>query len=392
MACLSQGRSAARLFTPYNEEVLQFSFPAGSWFGVQVRVHISLLLLLAIAAGYSLVLTGSVLRGLALWAALAFALLARELARCISAAYLGLSIRAVYLLPVGGVMALAPRHGGVQARTTRTISTVGSLVNLLAALLLLGFGYGIDPRVRLLDQPWIGIEHIFRSAIWLQFIVGIVNLIPTTALPTRRLLGTATKRPQEANSVPERTAKQSAFGLSTAFALALIVSGAIFGLLWPVLLGLTVLLTSYLNRASRVTSAEALSATVRDVMLTEFRPLNASTTLRDALRETSHTTQELFPVLRGERLVGWTSRSALVLKLRTEGDGFLQGLMSRSFQAVATGEKIGEALRRATALGAAEFIPVVDEGAMVGMLTPVSVERAASQLRLTQTQPERDLP
>ena len=167
-------------------------------------------------------------------------------------------------------------------------------------------------------------------------------------------------------------------------------SGLVFGLLWPVFLGLTVLLTGYLNRASRVTSAEALSATVRDVMLTEYKPLSASSTLRDALRQTSHTTQDLFPVLRGERLVGWTSRTALALKLRTEGDGFLQGLMSRSFQAVGAGEKIGEALRRATALGAGEFVPVVEGSAMVGMLTPASVERAASQLRLTETQPELD--
>ena len=156
------------------------------------------------------------------------------------------------------------------------------------------------------------------------------------------------------------------------------------------LLGLTILLTSYLNRVSRTGSAEALSVSVRDVMLTEFKPLNASSTLRDALRQTTHTAQELFPVLRGERLVGWTSRGALTMRLRAEGDGFLQGAMSRSFQAVEPSEKIGEALRRANALGAAEFMPVVEDGAMVGMLTPVSVERAAGQLRLTQVQPERD--
>ena len=175
-----------------------------------------------------------------------------------------------------------------------------------------------------------------------------------------------------------------------AVALALMLSGMVFGLLWPVLLGITLLFTTYLNRATSAGSAEAMTVEVRDVMLTEFRPLNASITLRDALRQTTHTAQELFPVLRGERLVGWTSRGALMARLRGEGDGFLQGIMSRALHTAEPGEKIGEALRRAAALGAGEFIPVVEDGAMVGILTPVSLERAVGQLQLTRAPVERD--
>lgn len=356
---------------------------------MHVRVHVSLLLLLALACGYSAVVTGSLVRGFALWCALAAAILVRELARAIAAAYLGLPLRALFLLPIGGVMALAPRQGGLPRASTRVISFVGSVANLGAALLLLGFSYGVDPHVALLDQPWITIEHILRSAVWLQVIVGIVNLLPSSALPTRRVLRSASApTPQTSQATPSRA--RSIFGPWTAVALALVVSGIAFGLLWPVLVGITVLLTSYLTRSASVGSMEALAVSVRDVMLTEYKPLSASSTLRDALRQTTHTVQEVFPVLRGERLVGWISRTALATRLRMEGDGFLQGAMMRTFHTAEPSEKIGDALRRATAMGAGEFIPVVEDGAMVGVLTPASLERAVGQLRLTHVPQERD--
>ncbi len=371
---------------PYNRDVLQFSLPAGRWFGVHVRVHISLFLLLALAAGYSAVATGSVLRGIALWLALCAAVLVREAARAITAAYFGMPLRALYLLPVGGVMALAPKQGGLPARNTRIITAVGSSANVLVALLLLGSCYGIDPHVRLLSQPWIAIGHILRSAVWLQVLVGVVNLLPSAALPTRKMVGAQPPKPQQpaTGGITGAFKQRPAFGVGTALALAFVVSGIAFGLLWPVLLGLTLLLTSSLNRVTNMGSAEAMSVDVRDVMLTEYKPLSASSTLRDALRQSAHTVQEIFPVLRGERLVGWISRATLTTRLRLEGDGFLQGAMTRSLHAAVPNEKIGDALRRATAMGAGEFIPVVEDGAMVGILTPASLERAVGQLQIAR--------
>ena len=365
----------------------------GRWLGVHIRVHVSLFLLLALASGYSLMAAGGVVRGVALWMSLCAAVLVREGARAIAAAYFGMPLRALFLMPVGGVMALAPRQGGLPVNETRAITWIGSGANFGVALLLLGFAYGVDPHVKLVSQPWITVEHILRSAVWLQVIVGAINLLPSSSLPSRRIFKSKPEA-EPANGTGGSSAVggkvRAAFGLWTAVALASILSGFLSGLLWPVLLGFTVLLTVYLNRAAGMGAMEGLPVAVREVMLTEFRPLSASSTLRDAVRQTTHSVQELFPVLRGERLVGWISRTALLAKLRTDGDGFLQGAMSRSLQAANPAEKIGEALRRAAALGASEFVPVVEDDAMVGMLTPGSVERAVGQLRWTKAAAERE--
>jgi CBS domain-containing protein len=358
--------------------------------GVPLRVHVALPLLLALAGGYSIVVTGSPLRGVGLWLALLCAVVVREVARAIAAAYLGMPLRALLLLPIGGVMALAPKQGGLPRSSTRSITAVGSVTNFLVAALLLGLSYGIDPHVRLLDQPWISTGHILRSAIWLQLAVGLVNLLPTTALPGPRAMQSQAKPASSPVRRAGVAAYRGSFSLWNALALALMLSGLFFGLLWPVLLGFTVLLTSFVHRATGPGAMEGLALNVRDVMLTEFRPLSASSTLRDALRQSTHTVQELFPVLRGERLVGWISRGTLLTRLRAEGDGFLQSAMAKSFQSAEPGEKLGEALRRASALGAAEFIPVVENGAMVGMLTPTSLERAFRQLRVTRVPAESE--
>ena len=383
------------------------AFPFGRWFGVHLRVHLSFALLLALAAGYSSVATGSVMRGVGLWLALVAAVAVREVARAIAAAYAGVPLHALFLLPFGGVMAMEPRPGGLPKRSQRAIALTGSLANLLAALFLLGFSYGIDPGVSLLRQPWITIEHILRSAVWLQAAIGLINLLPARSLSSQRLL-----RPTRPKAVPGRVSldetkdiggapapprgipvpglRRPAFGLLTALALALIVSGFVLTMLWPVLLGLTVLFMNYVGRLASVGAGDTASLTVGDVMLTEYTPLPASNTLRDALRRTTHTLEDTFPVVRGDRLVGWISRTALATRLQAEGDSYLQGSMSRSLQVASPSEKLGDVLRRAAALGANEFVPVVEDGAMVGMLTPASLERAVGQVRLTQPPVERN--
>ena len=96
--------------------MLRLSFPLGKIMGVDVRLHLSFLLLLAAAMAYGAA-CGNTTRGVGLWVALVFAVVVRETARSIAAAYVGLRLRALFLLPVGGVMAFAPQDGGAAPST-----------------------------------------------------------------------------------------------------------------------------------------------------------------------------------------------------------------------------------------------------------------------------------
>jgi predicted transcriptional regulator/Zn-dependent protease len=374
--------------------MLRSSIPFGRLFGVELRVHLSFLLLLALSVGYSTLMLNSMARGLALWLALCFAVLVREVARALAALYTGLNLRALLLLPVGGVMAFAPRQtepqgklpGSPRART-RLITAAAPLANVAVGLVLAGFTYGLEPRISLLAQPWIGFGHILRSAVWIQFIIAAVNLLPV--LPTRRILRSRAQ-PQPA---PVLRTVHPIFGLTAGLGVAVMLAGFVFSNVWLIFFGGLILLWSQLRLATPIDSAETNSILVSDVMLTEYTLLSSSDTLRGALVQTTHSLQDVFPVVRGDRLVGSISRETLVSRLQLEGDGYLQAAMDRSLSFADPSEKLVDALRRTSSFSTTGLVPVIEDGAMLGILTPQGLSRALQLARLTRPpQPDRTEP
>jgi len=375
------------------EYMLRSSFSVGRFMGVDLRIHISFPVLLALAIGYSIAATGSPVRGFALWLALVFAVAVRETARVLVAAYTGLHLRALFLLPVGGVMAMAPREdGGVGS--PRAVVLAAPLANFGVGLLLLGISYAIDPHVPLLAQPWISIGHILRSVVWTQFVMGAVNLLPTAALPSPQMLRSrsaqtnAQMNTQASDQTGVKTAqaprlRRPSFGLGTMLAFAMLVAGIALMNVWIVLFGCFALLGAQIQSRQTLDSNDE-TILVREVMLTEFTLLSSSDTLQGALDRTTHSLQDVFPVVRGDRLVGSVSRQTIADHLQATGDSYLQGVMTRSLQLAAPAEKLVVALRRAGSQGASEFIPVVEDGAMLGILTPQSLARAVQQIKLTR--------
>ena len=367
------------------EYMLRSSFSVGRFMGVDLRIHISFPVLLALAVGYSIAATGSPVRGFALWLALVFAVAVRETARVLVAAYTGLHLRALFLLPVGGVMAMAPREdGGVGS--PRAVVLSAPLANFGVGLLLMGLSYSIDPHVPLLAQPWISIGHILRSFVWTQFVMGAVNLLPTAALPSPQMLRSRSAQTSDQTGVKAAQTsrlRRPSFGLGTMLAFALLVAGIALMNVWIVLVGSFILLGAQIQSRQTLDSNDE-TILVREVMLTEFTLLSSSDTLQGALDRTTHSLQDVFPVVRGNRLVGSVSRQTIADHLQATGDSYLQGVMTRSLQLAAPAEKLVIALRRAGSQGASEFIPVVEDGAMLGILTPQSLARAVQQIKLTR--------
>jgi CBS domain-containing protein len=342
--------------------------------------------------GYSIFATGSAARGIALWLALCFAVLVREVARTIAAAYAGLRLRALFLLPVGGIMAFASQDGMTlqpnEQPNTRWITASGPIANFAAGLLLLALSYAIDPRVDLLQQPWISVGHILRSFVWTQLVLGAVSLLPTPTMPARQLLRQRTGEPSSTSS--RYALPGTAFSLSTGLALAMIVAGFLMPThYWLIIAGAFLLLGAQLGSVHALSSDDADAILVREVMLTEYTLLSSSDTLRHALACTVHSLQEVFPVVRGDRLVGSIARQTLADRLLTDGDGYLQGHMLRTLPLAGPTEKLVEALRRASSLDASMFIPVVDDDTMIGILTSQSVARGVQQVKITRSSPSQ---
>ena len=360
--------------------MLRSSFPAGRLFGVELRVHISFPLLLILCVAYGAAATGNALRGLGLWLALLLAVSVRESARALAGAYGRLRLRALFLLPVGGVMAFAPGRAGAQSANadTRLISWAAPVANIVVGGLMLGMCYGFQPGLHLAEQPWISPHHILRSVIWTQFLMAAIGLLPS-ALPSRTAAAAPAPAAEGKPAPADKPAFLRGFTLLSAVAISLVLAGLLATNMWLLMLGAFTLLFAQITAAQQpLASPEAESIKVRDVMLTEYTLLSTSDTLSGALGRTVHSLQDVFPVVRGDRLVGSVARGTLVDALQMQGEGYLQGVMTRGMQTASPEENLVDALRRSAALGASEFIPVVDDNMMLGILTPQSLSRAVS--------------
>lgn len=361
------------------------AIPLGRWMGVDLRLHISFPLLLAACLGYGALQTNNAARGVGLFAGLVFAVIVREVSRALAASYAGLQVRALFLMPVGGVMALST-HSGASAppvATMRRVGFVSPAANLLTGLLMLGASYAFAPGANLLAQPWIAPEHVLRSFIWTQFAMAVVGLLPLLMLPAQRMLGG-----KAAASAPELPS----FGPGSGFALAMVAAGMITMNVWLIAFGCMTLLFSQLQTQRVNDSLQPDDVRVGDVMVSDFAVLSTSDTLQSALARTARTMQDVFPVVRGDRLVGAVARQSVIEQLQNEGDGYLQGIMTRGLQLAAPDEPLMAALRRASSRGSAEFVPVAQDGRLLGILTPqnlgraVLVARAGRQLRPQEPQ------
>jgi predicted transcriptional regulator len=109
-------------------------------------------------------------------------------------------------------------------------------------------------------------------------------------------------------------------------------------------------------------------ASVNDAMITDFRVLSHGNTIREAAELLLATSQQDFPVLHGEQVVGLLNRSSLLKALAADGpEGYVAGAMDREFVRLEPAMDLGVAVAEMTASGNCAL--VFKEERLVGMLT-----------------------
>ncbi|MDP9052451.1 MAG: CBS domain-containing protein [Acidobacteriota bacterium] len=373
-----------------------WSFQVGRFFGVEVRIHAFFLLLLAIAVALGSFAGANNGRVLVLWLLLLFAVAIRELARALAAAWNGLELRSILLLPTGGLMSYATLEAterSTEPGVQRRMAVVGPLASIGFGLLLGGIVLASAPGVKLVDLPLITPNHLLRAMVWLNLLLGAINLLPALPLDGGRVFA---NRPT--NGAPEGKERRGPTGsrLGTGFALGfgggmgqwiaigLIVAGLLLTNLWLVIMGAFVLIGAHMENTGLLARTEVDTVRMRDVMLTQFSTLSASDTLEDALQRAVHTLQDVFPVVRGGNLVGAVSRQNILEALATSGNSYVQGVMTRSFQTALPDDSLVKTLRRIMGEEGAQLVPVMEGERIVGIVTPQNLSQSMGLLNQTK--------
>jgi CBS domain-containing protein/Zn-dependent protease len=356
-----------------------WTIPLGRWMGVEIRVHAFFPLLAIVCLGLSN--SDGWPRGIGLFFVLVIAVFIRETARLMVAAALDLRLRAVLLLPIGGLFAYANPESQENANKgvgQFALAFAGPLANAATGLALAITFMGAAGDIHLFSLPFITSAYLLRSMVWMQFGMALIHLLPAYPLDFGRLIRGSFAR--EHGLAPS---SRAATGLGQVLALAAMVAGMLLHAPWLIVAGFFIMIGAQVEDQGVFFQSVVDTVRMREVMLTDFATLSPSDTLADALVRCVHSLQEDFPVVRGPQLVGIVSRQRIVDALRNDGNGYVQSVMSRAFQVAQPEDTLGTTIRRLTAGRGLALIPITESGRVVGI---VSVQNLMSSMSLLAEQ------
>lgn len=344
-----------------------FAFPKLNLFGIRVRFHFTLVLLLIWGLVFVPEMDGSVsMLGLVV-AGLLASVIVHELGHALMARRYGIETREIVLTPIGGVARL---DGYPQGAAELAIAAAGPLLNLgLATVLFFGLAFAGLP-------PWgVGPVVDLPSALrWL--LVGNLCLFALNLLPAFPLDGGRILRSGLSSFLGQERATKIATRLGMALAAVLGVAAVVP---WPaggVPLTVVLILTAVFvfvgasRESSMVRTLQVLQGRrAGEAMMTRCERLAPQDTIEWAVRLLLSTTQRQFPVVDGwGRVAGEVDRERLLdLVARCPGETPLLELMNREPLTVTEDCDLLEVLRQLQS--SARALWVVRDHELCGMLT-----------------------
>lgn len=331
-------------------------------FGVPVRFHFTFILLLIFLAVVGMQGKQSAVSDVIFVLALFASVLLHELGHAVVARHFEVRTKEIVMFPIGGVAMLEKNP---PPRKELWIASAGPLVNLIIGgvilLLIVAFrGTGISGLASLANPR--DSDLVERIAFG-NLILAVFNLLPAFPMDGGRILRSLLalwKSEEEATQIASRAGR------------FLAVAMGLYGLLSQSYLLMFIAFFIYLGAAQEGQSAMGRALThgvpVRAAMITKFYTLPHSSTIGEAARLMLESTQQDFPVVHGDQVVGLLDRNRLLRAVAAEGlEAYIAGVMDRDFLRLRPDMDLAEALPLMA--NADPCALVMDKDRLVGLLT-----------------------
>ncbi|MBI4354870.1 MAG: site-2 protease family protein [Candidatus Omnitrophica bacterium] len=341
--------------------------------GIRIKLHVTWLILpLLFGLGFGL-------KGVVLISCVFVWVTLHELCHAVQARRFGMHVEDIVLWPIGGVAKLVTVSE--QPRQELITSAVGPLFNFVSAALLFYPAYRLlGPEILLSRDVWWSSSletwrHTLASAFWINPLLGVFNLMPAFPMDGGRIL-----RSLLARRFGYTRATEIAVTIGRGFA---IIFGFVGLLSRPINLLLVLIAVFVYHAASQEQTRVALRSTldhfrVGQVIPRAVQTVTPATPLTRVVEQMFQTHQQDFPVVDGERLVGFVPRSALVDTLHRdpgEADRTVEAVMLRQLLTVPARAPLALAQQLMESSGW-RALPVVDEQErLVGMVTIEDIRR-----------------
>jgi len=356
------------------------AFKIGRVAGIDVKVHWTFFLLLAFFAFSGYEVSGSLVGALtatAMIVALFFCVLLHEFGHSLVAQRLGIEIRGITLLPIGGIsnMESLPEKPADEVK----ITIAGPLVNVVLALIFFGvallFGAGRLAPSDLFTGVGSASQFLFDLG-YLNVVLGVFNLLPAFPMDGGRIL-----RALLASRLGAVRATNISSTVGQLFAFAFFLIGLVSGNFLLAVVAVFIFFGAS-GEAQMVRQRELTRGlTVSDVMGTKPHTETVSPyhTFGQVLDSVIHGYQTDFPVLDEDgRLVGMITRNEIMAAAHSpERYSSVRDLMKATFPTLSPGADVftdGARILQGSGLRA---LPVVEGGKLVGMFTIEDVAQAS---------------
>lgn len=350
--------------------------------GIEVKVHVTFVLILIWAAVRWSSFTGAGWEGAAFGVAatllLFVAVTLHELGHSFQALKLGIRVRDITLMPMGGLaqMEEIPEKPSDELR----ITLAGPIVNFAIAGLLVGLGALLQVRsvislqelVQSLGQvSWSGMLAYLTMA---NLLIGFFNLIPAFPMDGGRIL-----RALLAMKIDHARATSIAVFIGQGLALLLGLAGFLIGNYFLVLIAIFVWMAAGSEGKQNNVKNVLNEIKVSQAMTPKPNVLFSNDSLERAVELTLSTSQVDFPVINEEdgSLVGLMTEVDLIKGLRDAGGAAMVNQFMRRQYPIANSDDLLFKANQRMAENRIQAIPVLDQkGGMVGLLTAADANQA----------------
>ena len=342
---------------------MKWSWKVGKLSGIEVYIHATFILLVAFL-GYSYWMQtrtlGGTLEGLGFLLALFLSVVLHEYGHALTARRYGIKTRDITLLPIGGVARL--ERMPEKPLQELWVALAGPAVNIGIAAILLFYLFITNTFAPVTDLTLTGGPFVERL-MTINFTLALFNLIPAFPMDGGRVL-----RALLALRLDYLRATQIASGIGQGMALLFGIIGLFTN---PFLLFIAFFVwIGAQQEASLVQIKSGLGGIpVGKAMQSDFQRLNISDTLHRAAQLILQGSQQDFPVVDGDKIVGILTRNRLMFSLSKNGENTeVSREMDTKFEVVHPSDMLEPVFMRLQSC-ACHFFPVVQDGKLMGLLS-----------------------
>ncbi len=327
--------------------------------GVPIRLHFTFVLLLIFLVVLGLSSNQSPGNYTLFVLAVIGSVLLHEFGHALVSSLYGIRTLEIVMFPIGGVARL---ERPAKPREEFWIALTGPAVNLAIAGFIFAVLYSQKRVVNLFALVQPSDANLADRIALANLILAGFNLLPAFPMDGGRMLRAVLSRLKS---------EYEATRIATWSGRMLAISMGLYGFIYMPMLAFVAFFI-YLGAANEGAASRGRSLTqgmpVRAAMMTGYRTLAHGDTIRDAANLLLASSQQDFPVMLGDQVIGLLGRNALLRGMAQEGaDSYIAGYMEREFPSVPPDKDLAEVLPLMAHSGAC--VLVMQEGQLLGLLS-----------------------